>query len=147
MSRDGEPPDADRLPPGRHLWSRRQNVILLALAAVLFALVVVRLTLDGGWGREPIRVDRTAREQSDPRLDVNTASWLSLSRLPGLGPATAKRIVADRERNGPFASPEDLQRVPGIGPVTVARCRPYLQFPCETQPSPTQPPTQPTADP
>jgi competence protein ComEA len=36
--------------------------------------------------------------------------------LPGVGPATAQKIVDDREANGPFATPEDLMRVPGIGP-------------------------------
>lgn len=36
--------------------------------------------------------------------------------MPGVGPAKAKAIVDDRERNGPFASVEDVERVKGIGP-------------------------------
>lgn len=50
------------------------------------------------------------------KVDLNTASAGELEELPGIGPATAEKIVSDREVNGPFASPEDLQRVPGIGP-------------------------------
>lgn len=48
-------------------------------------------------------------------VDLNTASVADLDALPGIGEATAKKIVADREKNGPFAAPEDLMRVSGIG--------------------------------
>lgn len=48
-------------------------------------------------------------------IDINHASAAELEELPGVGPATAKKIVDDREANGPFASPEDLMRVSGIG--------------------------------
>lgn len=49
-------------------------------------------------------------------VNVNTASAAELEALPGVGPSTAQKIVADREKNGPFLVPEDLMRVPGIGP-------------------------------
>lgn len=47
--------------------------------------------------------------------NINTATAEELDSLPGIGPSTAAAIVEDRERNGPFASPEDLMRVSGIG--------------------------------
>jgi competence protein ComEA len=49
-------------------------------------------------------------------VNINSASVAELETLPGVGPATAQKIVDDREKNGPFAAPEDLMRVPGIGP-------------------------------
>lgn len=48
-------------------------------------------------------------------VNINTAGIEELDTLPGIGPSTAQKIVDDRERNGPFASPEDLKRVSGIG--------------------------------
>lgn len=48
-------------------------------------------------------------------ININTATAEDLDSLPGIGPSTAAAIVEDRERNGPFASPEDLMRVSGIG--------------------------------
>lgn len=48
-------------------------------------------------------------------IDVNRATAAELEELPGVGPATAQKIIDDREANGPFAKPEDLMRVPGIG--------------------------------
>ncbi|MEG0324879.1 MAG: ComEA family DNA-binding protein, partial [Raoultibacter sp.] len=47
--------------------------------------------------------------------NINTADVTALDSLPGIGPSTAQKIIADREANGPFATIEDLQRVSGIG--------------------------------
>ncbi len=58
------------------------------------------------------------------RIDLNRAGAAELQMLPGIGPALAERIVADRTANGPFSSIEDLSRVPGVGPATVRRIAP-----------------------
>lgn len=56
-------------------------------------------------------------------VDLNTADVAALDSLPGVGPATATRIVEDREENGPFASVDDLARVSGIGPKKLEALR------------------------
>lgn len=48
-------------------------------------------------------------------ININRASAAELTALNGVGEATAAKIVADREANGPFRSVEDLKRVSGIG--------------------------------
>ena len=48
-------------------------------------------------------------------ININTASVKELSRLKGIGPSHAAKIVAYREKNGPFKMPEDLVQVSGIG--------------------------------
>lgn len=62
------------------------------------------------------------------RLDPNRAPAEELDRLPGLGPATARAVVAFRDSAGGFRRPEDLARVRGIGPATVERLRPHLDL-------------------
>jgi competence ComEA-like helix-hairpin-helix protein len=59
------------------------------------------------------------------RLDPNRAAAADLDRLPGVGPATADRIVAARD-SAPFATPDDLLRVRGVGPATLEKIRPFL---------------------
>ena len=49
------------------------------------------------------------------RLDINTAPAEDLAALPNIGPSRAAAIVAHREREGAFASVEDLRNVSGIG--------------------------------
>jgi competence ComEA-like helix-hairpin-helix protein len=62
------------------------------------------------------------------RIDVNRASAAELGRLPGVGPALAGRIVADRQQRGAFGGIGALERVPGIGPATLTRLAPHLSF-------------------
>jgi competence protein ComEA len=56
-----------------------------------------------------------AAGSSDGSVNLNTADAAALDTLPRIGPALAERILAWREKNGPFASVEDLLDVPGIG--------------------------------
>lgn len=60
-----------------------------------------------------------ARATSVHAVDINTASEDELVQLPGIGPAKAQVIVADRAENGPYGSCDDLTRIYGIGPATV----------------------------
>jgi competence ComEA-like helix-hairpin-helix protein len=54
-------------------------------------------------------------------VSLNTATEAELEQLPGIGPALAHAIVAERTAHGPFASVADLARVKGIGAATVRR--------------------------
>ena len=52
---------------------------------------------------------------SGGKVNLNRATVAELDTLPGVGPATAQKIVDDRTKNGPFKKVEDLMRVTGIG--------------------------------
>ena len=52
------------------------------------------------------------------KVNINTASAEELAQLKGIGPSHAAKIVAYREKNGPFKMPEDLMQVSGIGQKT-----------------------------
>lgn len=60
-------------------------------------------------------------------VDVNRAGAEELDRLPGIGPVLAGRILAHRERHGPFRDPDELLAVPGIGPRLLERLRPRIR--------------------
>ncbi|GAB90572.1 helix-hairpin-helix domain-containing protein [Gordonia rhizosphera] len=56
-------------------------------------------------------------------VDLNTATEDQLDALPGVGPVTARAIIAWRETHGRFDSVEQLAEVDGIGPARLAKLR------------------------
>ena len=87
--------------------------------------VVLAELVDSASRVEADEARRSAPLASGEQLDLNTAPASELDRLPGVGPATADRIVAARAER-PFGSVDDLARVSGIGPATLDRVRPHL---------------------
>jgi len=59
-------------------------------------------------------------------IDMNQATVREWAVLPGIGDVLARRIVADRERQGRFETVDQITRVTGFGPKKLAQTRRYL---------------------
>lgn len=60
-------------------------------------------------------------------VELNTASAPLLSRVAGIGPTLARRMVQHRERNGAFRSRKAVLEVAGLGPKTFEQCAGFLR--------------------
>jgi len=60
------------------------------------------------------------------KININTATGEELDKLPGVGPATAAKIIEYREQNGAFAAIEDLKKVKGIGDKKFEDLKDYI---------------------
>lgn len=58
-----------------------------------------------------------SQEETEPQgpINLNDAEEEELIQLPGIGPAIAGRIVAYRQKHGPFNTIEEIMDVEGIG--------------------------------
>lgn len=87
-----------------------------------------------GMGRYPFATGaatsgRAKKATPASPVNINTAGIEQLQTLPGVGPATAERIVQFRQEHGPFLKPEDLMNVKGIGEKKFARLQPMIAAP------------------
>lgn len=71
---------------------------------------------------------RATKQASGARVDLDHASAAEIEALPRIGPALARRIVADREAKGPFGTLGNLRRVKGVGAATLKLLEPLVSF-------------------
>jgi competence protein ComEA len=117
------------------LWRRRAPALFERLEAEPPRLAPVRARPPGAAspapprGRPPgARAFPPAAPSAERPLDLNRATAHELTRLPGIGPRLAARIVARREAlGGRFAAAEDLAAVRGIGRRRAAELRPLVR--------------------
>lgn len=65
-------------------------------------------------------------ESGGALVNLNTATQAQLESLPGVGPATAEKILAWRDQHGKFTKVEELQEIDGIGQKTFDRLKPLV---------------------
>lgn len=78
------------------------------------------------------KAKRDKKQKAPPKpvgpLDLDVATEKEIESLRYVGPALAKRIVADRDSFGPFGSMEGLTRVKGVGSSMVAKLDSTVTF-------------------
>lgn len=110
------------------LWLSEWDVrVCLILGMILLGWLAIDEINRLGWNEEPITIQRSTANKARYRIDLNAGTWVEFAQLEEIGPALARRIVADRKEHGPFRSVDDLDRVAGLGPKTVAQMRPYVR--------------------
>jgi hypothetical protein len=105
--------------------NRSTSVFLLAAFVVLASAM-------------PARAQGTAAPKA--LVNINTATQAELEALPGIGPATAKKIIAGR----PFASVADLSKA-GVPAATLTKITPLVTAGASTPATPVTPSTAPAA--
>jgi competence protein ComEA len=79
----------------------------------------------------PAAVALAKNEKSAAKVDINSASVKDLEALPGVGAATAKKIIAGR----PYASVADLSKA-GISSSTITKITPLVTVGAAPAPAP-----------
>jgi competence ComEA-like helix-hairpin-helix protein len=80
-------------------------------------------------------------------VNLNTATSEQLQQVPGIGPATADKILKMRKSYGPFKSVDDLLAIRGLGPKRLEKMRKYLTTGKSAAPKPASQAARPTTKP
>ena len=115
-----------RLPPVQ----QRGLIILIATALVASGLVFFFSRLRTPSFELPAPIELTDVQillpifsDANEKINLNTASAVELTALPGIGDVLAARIVAYRQEHGPFQTVDALAQVSGIGDKLVEKIR------------------------
>jgi comEA protein len=71
-------------------------------------------------------VSATTKKPPLKPVNLNSATSEELQEVPGIGPATADKILQMRKSYGPFKSVDDLVAIRGIGKKRLDKMRKYL---------------------
>lgn len=74
-------------------------------------------------------------------INLNTATFLELEKIKGIGPVKAKAIMDYRRQHGDFNTVDELDNVKGIGESTVAKLKQQLFVPAKQKLSKTANPS------
>lgn len=129
----------ESLPRDGPLRAAALLVVVMALAALsrlyesatrkesgFSSLAAARFIETDGQSDRELKKEKGSSLLREGKVDLNTADRETLMALPGIGPAMAERILADRSERGPYGAPDELIRVKGIGAKTLERLLPYL---------------------
>ena len=90
---------------------------------IVRALLVCAMALV--FGGVVIAQDKATPPEKPP-VNLNTASIDQLDGLPGIGRATAQRILEYRQKVGSFTKIEQLMNVKGIGEKSFLKLKPLI---------------------
>jgi competence protein ComEA len=101
---------------------------------VMAMLLLTSASLGAASQQEKPAGSRAASAAPAAPVNLNTATQAQLETLPGIGAATAKRILEYRQKSGGFKKIEELMNVKGIGEKSFLKLKPHVTVAGEKAP-------------
>lgn len=113
-------------------FSTAESLVLVFLLIALFGGIAVRVA-QRAWPAGKGVVVEEARDALRHRIDLNAASEETLTLVPGIGSARARKIVEYRSKQGGFGEIDELTNIDGFSTGLVDQLRRYFRIRSSTQ--------------
>ena len=110
------------------------NRLMMALGAFVIMGIVASAPVAAAQEKPAAKPAKAAAAPTAP-VNLNTATQAQLETLPGIGAASAKRIIEYRDKNGKFKKVEELMNVKGIGEKSFLKLKPLITVTQKPDPS------------
>lgn len=67
------------------------------------------------------------KELPEEKININTASKVELMKLPGVGEATAKKIIKYRQKHGGFKTIDEIMKIKGIAQKKFEKLKKHIK--------------------
>ena len=98
---------------------------------VVFVLVTLAAPASPASAAQARKGPAKATATAAAPVNLNTATVAQLETLPGIGGATAKRIIEHRQKNGGFKKIEELMTIKGVGEKSFLKLKPLVTVAAE----------------
>jgi comEA protein len=107
-------------------WRISMRYLSLFVAASLAIAVLTGAARAADQDKPSPPAKTSTASASGAPVNLNSATVAQLEKLPGIGNATAQRIVDYRQKNGNFKKVEELMNVKGIGEKSFLKIKPLI---------------------
>ncbi len=99
----------------------QQRIVWLAVCSVLVFGAAAQTAFSAQTKAKTSKSKTASEQKASATVDLNTASEKELDSLPGVGPSTAKKIIAGR----PYSSVDGLSKA-GVSAATIKKITPLV---------------------
>ena len=116
--------DLEAINQAKFLEDGAMIIVPRKLAGGAAAPVESQPQINSLYGSAPAK--SSGKETPVGTISLNSAPQEELEKLPGVGPATAAKIIQYRQARGGFKTIDEIKEVSGIGEKKFAAMRPFL---------------------
>lgn len=103
------------------------NLIKINLAKKLEDGEKIYIPYQGEENEESVsEADESGKKET--QININTAGITELTQIPGVGAATAQKIIDYRQKNGKYKTIEEIKNVSGIGEAKYEKIKEYIKI-------------------
>ena len=107
-------------------FTRQERLVLAVLGLIFLFGSILHFVFKDQTFQQALQIIDS--DKIYPKTDLNRAGYEEFLRLPGIGPASAQRLIDYRNEHGAFRSLDEIRLVPGMGSAHYSKLVKYFKI-------------------